>query len=194
MLFERFMSTQKFLGQLYYFFILFLSDLKKALSTPVNKDTQEKLSCCNVRQLEADMVVMTWIARTSQPFSAVGEPAFKTMMNTWNNKYTIKHPSTFSKYKLPLLYNSTMDTIKKLIELEVPEVQTVAFTTDCWTSAAGDPYMALTLHYINAQFECRKFVLDFENLVGRHTKVHIAWVRYSFFRDIYFSLIIFREK
>ena len=141
------------------------------------------------------MVVMTWIARTSQPFSAVGEPAFKTMMNTWNNKNTIKHPSTFSKFKLPLLYNSTMDTMKKLIEMEVPGVQTVAFTTDCWTSAAGDPYMALTLHYINAQFECRKFFLDFENLDGRHTKVHIAWVSIyciqSLFSIIYFLFYLF---
>lgn len=123
------------------------------------------------------MVVMTWIARTSQPFSVVGEPAFKTMMQHWNNKYIIKHPTTFAKYKLPLLYNSTMDTIKRMIELEVPKVETVAFTTDCWTSAAGDPYMALSVHYTNEQFESRKFVVDFENLVGRHTKVHIAWVR-----------------
>lgn len=121
---------------------------------------------------------MTWLARTATPFSAVADPAFKDMMSHWNHKYIIKHPTTFSKYKLPLLYNSTMETVRQLIQLEVPKCSTIAFTTDCWTSAVNDPFMALTLHYVNEEFESRKFVINFENFVGRHTSFHIAKVSF----------------
>lgn len=146
------------------------------MSNPGSQETPVKFGCGTARQLEADMVVMTWLARTGTPFSSVAEPAFKDMMNHWNNKYIIKHPTTYSKYKLPMLYDSTMDTIKQLIKIEVPTCNTISFTTDCWTSAAGDPYMALTLHYINSEYEPRKFVINFENFVGRHTSFHIAKV------------------
>ena len=56
----------------------------------------------------------------------------------------------------------------------MPHCTQVAFTTDGWTSATGDPYMTLTLHYINKDFEMRKFVLNFDNFVGRHTAYHIG--------------------
>nr|XP_047133547.1 uncharacterized protein LOC124811636 isoform X2 [Hydra vulgaris] len=34
--------------------------------------------------------------------------------------------------------------------------------------------MTLTLHYINSQFELKKYVLNFDNFVGRHTGYHIS--------------------
>lgn len=120
------------------------------------------------------MVVMAWIARSGQPFSVVNEPSFQEMMSFWNPRLSIKHSTTFSKYKLPMLYESVIGTMKKLIDMEVSDCQQVAFTTDCWTSKANDPYITLTLHYINSDFELRKFVLNFENFVGRHTGYHIG--------------------
>nr|XP_047126646.1 uncharacterized protein LOC105850668 [Hydra vulgaris] len=67
-----------------------------------------------------------------------------------------------------------MDTVQNLIEKEVSTCQQVAITTDGWTSRSQDPYMTLTLHYINSQFELKKYVLNFDNFVGRHTGYHIS--------------------
>ena len=120
------------------------------------------------------MVIMQWIARESMPFSVVNSPAFRQMINFCNQRYTVKNSTTFSKNKLPLFYESVMGTVKDLIATEVPHCPLVAFTTDGWTSANSEPYMTLTLHYINKDFVMRKFVLNFDNFIGRHTGYHIG--------------------
>lgn len=120
------------------------------------------------------MVIMQWLARESLPFSVVNAPAFKVMIGHLNPRFTVKNSTTFSKNKLPLLYDSVMGTVKNLIATEVPHCSKVAFTTDGWTSANGEPYMTLTLHYINKDFLMRKFVLNFDNFIGRHTGYYIA--------------------
>jgi hypothetical protein len=128
----------------------------------------------HIRQLEADMATMTWIARSGQPFSEVDEPHFKDFIKFWNPRVTVKHSTTFSRTKLPLLYDSVMASIKSQMEKELPHCNQVALTTDCWTSRAEDPFISLTLHYINQEFELKKFILNFDNFVGRHTGYHIA--------------------
>ncbi|XP_065679069.1 uncharacterized protein LOC136093761 [Hydra vulgaris] len=147
---------------------------QKGLSKYVNGGTIGKYSSQSGRQLETDMVIMSYIARSSSPFTLVDEPCFKEMVEHLNPKVIVKHSSTFSRYKLPLLYESVMDTVQNLIEKEVSTCQQVAITTDGWTSRSQDPYITLTLHYINSQFELKKYVLNFDNFVGRHTGYHIS--------------------
>jgi hypothetical protein len=56
----------------------------------------------------------------------------------------------------------------------------VSFTFDLWTSAAGDPYISITGHYIDAspdgshQWELKTEQLAFKNVEGRHTGKNIA--------------------
>lgn len=120
------------------------------------------------------MMIMGFIARAGLPFNIVNEPSFKELVQFLNPRANVKSSTTFSKQKLPLLYECVMGTAHKLIAAEVPACDQVAFTTDCWTSRAGDPYITLTLHYINDAFEQRKFVLNFENFQGRHTSKYIG--------------------
>ncbi|XP_065669388.1 uncharacterized protein LOC136088748 [Hydra vulgaris] len=147
---------------------------QKGLSKSVNVGTIGKYSSQSDRQLETDMVIMSYIARSSSPFTLVDEPCFKETVEHLNPKVIVKHSSTFSRYKLPLLYESGMDTVQNLIEKEVSSCQQVVITTNGWTSRLQDPYMTLTLHYINSQFELKKYVFNFDNFVGRHTGYQIS--------------------
>ena len=176
------------------FYNNFFLDGKSAYVTSTEKQTcmassqktihefgMSKYSSQHVRQLEGDMVLMTAIARSGLPYSIVDEQWFKEMIGYFNPRLNVKHSTTFAKYKMPMLYGCVMDAMKNEIERDMQTCQTVAFTTDCWTSQAEDPYITLTLHYINDNFQLKKFVINFENFVGRHTGYHIAKVSWIFF-------------
>ena len=109
------------------FYFVFLDQRpQKGLSKNVNVGTIGKYSSQSVRQLGTDMVIMSYNARSSSPFTLVDEPCFKEMVEYLNPKVIVKHSSTFSSYKLPLLYESVMDTVQNLIEKEVSSCQQVA--------------------------------------------------------------------
>ena len=147
------------------------NERQKYLAGSSQKSIEEfgKYPSQNIRQLEADMEIMKTIARSGLPFSMVDEEWYKDHIHLWNPRVTVKHSTTYSRYKLPLLYDSVMDAVRGQLELDLPSCQSVSLTTDCWTSRAEDPYITLTLHYDNAKFELKKFILNFDNFVGRHT-------------------------
>jgi len=111
-------------------------------------------------------------------FELTSDEAFKDLVNFFNHRITLKDPSTFRKYKLPLLYNAVMGNVKDQLEKDLPHCKQIALTTDCWTSRAEDPFISLTLHYINKNFKLKKFILNFDNFTGRHTAYLLAKVIY----------------
>ncbi|CAG4996259.1 unnamed protein product [Parnassius apollo] len=46
------------------------------------------------------------------------------------------------------------------------EVETICITTDNWTSARNDSFMAVTGHFINKNFDLQSIVLDCEVISG----------------------------
>ena len=60
-----------------FYFIFLDQQSQKSLSKSVNVGTIGKYSSQSVRQLETDMVIMAYIARSSSPFTLVDEPSRK---------------------------------------------------------------------------------------------------------------------
>lgn len=53
----------------------------------------------------------------------------------------------------------------------------ISLTTDMWTSnSAQIPFMVITGHYLDANFEMKSFLLDFIHVPGSHTGAGIAEV------------------
>lgn len=77
------------------------------------------------RQLEGDMVIMTALARGGLPYNTVDEEWFKDMIKYFNPRLTVKHSTTFAKFKMPLLYSSVMDVVRDTIESEVTKCNQV---------------------------------------------------------------------
>jgi hypothetical protein len=93
-------------------------------------------------------------------------------------KVTVKHSSTFRRRKCQLLHDSVKKAVEDVLQKDLPEVTGVGFTTDGWTSRQNDPYQSLTLHYINKDFELKRFVLIYV--------VHITpWDRCYDFKNIF---------
>jgi hypothetical protein len=50
----------------------------------------------------------------------------------------------------------------------------LSFTIDAWTSKNTLPFLGITVHWIDLQWELRNFTLDFLLLSGPHTGENLA--------------------
>jgi hypothetical protein len=121
------------------------------------------------QQLEFDTVITLGLALANLPFAMIENEGFKLILNYLCPRANLKSPSTLSKHKLPMIYKNLRKEVKATIEKDIPSCDMVALTTDGWTARNGDPFVSLTLHYVDAMYELKKLTLDCQNFVGRHT-------------------------
>jgi len=136
------------------------------------------------RQLQFDMWVTEYLVEASLPFSHVESKAFRKLALRLNPKATVKSATTFSRSKLPKLYQSMKNELDSKLEEDLKELSCVGFTTDLWTSRANDNFLSLTLHYINEQWALQRYLLTCIPFAGRHTGVRIAKVLDDTIKDI----------
>ena len=103
------------------------------------------------RQQEFDDAIVDWVAETGIAFNVVGTPSFKKLINIANRKLVVKTPKTISKHveKRSVIVLSDVHDIINAVKSTVPSI---GFTTDMWTSLAGDSYCSLTTSFIDKDF------------------------------------------
>ena len=87
-------------------------------------------------------------------------------MNYLCRSATLKIPTTFSKYKLPMIYRNLRPDVKKQLEGDIPYCEMADFT-DGRTARNDDPFVSLRLHYLTKEFELKKLSLDCQSFIGR---------------------------
>ena len=100
-------------------------------------------------QLRWDLWITEYWVRLGLPWSMLDHPAHKEFWLKENPKYHCKSSTTYSRAKLPLLYDQVKALVESKIKKEVPHTAGVAFTADHWSSRAMDPYIGVTLHMIS---------------------------------------------
>lgn len=50
--------------------------------------------------------------------------------------------------------------VEEELAIQLPVWTGVAFTATYWTSMRADPYLGMTLHFINKEFQMRKMIVD----------------------------------
>ena len=121
-------------------------ELSKAISMAKSsqssqEDTSEipswvKLDKRHPQQLKHDMKVLKYLIRGSLPFNHVKrDQAFDEFCkSTELRKYWIKDPTTYSKAKLPLLYNQVVVAVNAQMKRDMPGTLGFSFTADLWSS------------------------------------------------------------
>jgi len=125
-------------------------------------------------QLELDIELTIMLARTNLPFSLLENPAFKRWIARSVPRYNLKHRTTYAGPKLDVVYNHLMDARDFILAKELPNVKRAALTFDHWTSRNNDPFICITLHYINDMFWLRKMTLGIMHDPERHSADNIA--------------------
>ncbi|GBM95269.1 Zinc finger BED domain-containing protein 1 [Araneus ventricosus] len=117
--------------------------------------------------------VARFIVGSLQPYNIVESQPFINMVKTLNPRYKIRGRIFFSETSIPKLYNETIERIKK--EISLTQVKDIfAITTDCWTSVANVPYIAITAHFIDVQWNLKSFCLSCTVFQDDHTSENIA--------------------
>ena len=104
-------------------------------------------------QQKFDMAMCTLLVRLSLPWALLDHEAYKDFWNVINPRYNLKTSTTFSKRKLPLLYAMTKKAIDAKVTKDLGYTTGVAFTCDHWTSKNMDPYLGMTMHYIDKDWQ-----------------------------------------
>ena len=77
-------------------------------------------------------------------------------MNYAAPKFTVKDRKTYAR-KIEHKYENIKQQVNDIILKCKPEMESISCTTDMWTSRANDPYISLTLHYIDAKFKLHRW-------------------------------------
>lgn len=83
--------------------------------------------------------------------------------------YKVPGRRYFSDSKIPTLYERTKGAIRGILA----EANYIALTTDCWSSANLHPYMSLTAHFINDQWQLESACLNCCSLDVDHTAANL---------------------
>lgn len=107
-----------------------------------------------------------------RPFSVAENLGFRRLIHTLEPKYAIPSRAHFTHTVVPSLYKECKVNIVQALK----EAETIAITTDGWTSRCTQSYITITAHIINSNWEMVHFVLQMRPLFESHTGANIAEV------------------
>ena len=161
----------------------FLSSCRNKRSAPSpnhqhQKSKQAKLEDCFPVSDKAlnegiDEAIVDFLADSGVAFRVVGLDSFKNLLNVANKRVKVKHPTTYSK-KVKVQAENIKNDITSIIDATKEDFDCVGFTTDLWTSRSGDPYMSLTVHFIDKDWMLHRFTPFVAPFPANHTGKNIG--------------------
>ena len=110
------------------------------------------------------------IGKDGVPIYTVEKPGFKHMIHKLNPRYELPSRKYFSTQAIPTLYTEVRDDIFSVLQ----NATHYTMTTDLWTSRATEPYITVTIHYVNSEWDLKSVCLDTVALFEDHTAQNIA--------------------
>lgn len=130
------------------------------------------------KKQKIDNLVLKMIAKGHHPFRLVEEPVFRKLIQEVSTcpGYTLPSRKTLSNNLLPSAHMKILEEVKK----KVQSATAVCLTTDGWTSKSNISYVAVTVHYINADTQLTSNLLSCGEFGGRHTSENL----YNFLKKV----------
>jgi hypothetical protein len=110
------------------------------------------------------------VASDMRPLSVVENEGFQFLLETFDPRYQIPSCTHLSEEICPMIYNKVRSTIQE----EISNAQHIALTSDTWTSRATENYMALTIHFVNDNWEIEQYTLQTKAFSESHTSENLA--------------------
>lgn len=129
-----------------------------------------KYTCTNQEKIAIDNALTKFIALEAQPYSLVEKTHFIKLVKALNASYALPSRKTMSTNLIPALYNKTREAVSEILHKN----RFYSFTTDCWTSAARQPYLAVTVHFLTDSFKMQSACLGCYEMSEDHTAENIS--------------------
>ena len=133
-------------------------------STSVPYDKSSK------RYKDISQAVTYHIAKDMLPLSTVERPGFKNLLHVLDPRYVLPGRKYFSKTAIPQMYLLCKDSVQK----EILEAKYFATTSDLWSSRTSEPYISLTVHFIDEEWKLQTRCLETAYFPEDHTGELIA--------------------
>ncbi|XP_077306275.1 E3 SUMO-protein ligase ZBED1-like [Lithobates pipiens] len=103
----------------------------------------------SLRCKEITEAITFHLAKDMAPMTTVEKEGFKKLIQTLNKRFQLPSRTYFSHVAIPGLYVKC----RERVATELQDIVNFAATSDLWSSRAMEPYMSLTIHFINDDFE-----------------------------------------
>ncbi|XP_072400484.1 zinc finger BED domain-containing protein 4-like [Diabrotica undecimpunctata] len=131
--------------------------------------SNKKLSSETKKSIDSNLLLL--FTMDFQPFSIVEDVGFKTFVQSLNpSYYRLPNRQTISKTLIPALYERCLNRTKEAAQ----NILNVCITTDCWTSANNESFIAITGHFIDDKFQMRSILLECDLFEGSHTGTNLS--------------------
>ncbi|KAJ6086552.1 hypothetical protein N7467_005466 [Penicillium canescens] len=143
--------------------------------------TSPSVSASKFTKTELEEHLLKTIARARLAFTIVEDPAFQSLLNLiYSDSQGLELPSAKTlRRRLRDAVTSQQDS-----QLEgLPSDAKVSLALDCWTSPFQQAFMAITVYFINGEWNYRELLLGFEPLHGPHTGVNLSDVLLKLLRE-----------
>jgi hypothetical protein len=115
--------------------------------------------------------VTNFIVKDMQALSLVERDSFKKLLQVMDPRYTLPGRKYFSQTAVPSMYNSARERLKSEL---MSEMEYFALTSDLWSSRTSDPYMSLTVHYIDSKWNLKAWCLETHFTPEDHNAQNLA--------------------
>ena len=123
------------------------------------------------RHIEITEAITHCLAKDMMPINTVTRPGFLSLVHKLDRRYEVPSRNYFSDVAIPNLYEKCRTTV----ESELAQVEYFACTTDLWSSRTTEPYISLTVHFLDREFQLKARCLQTQYFPGEHTGENIAY-------------------
>ena len=99
------------------------------------------------------------------PISTVSNPAFLALVKQLDPKFSVGSRNVYSDVIIPKMYTDIRQKVSQILQ----PVESMACTTDGWTSMATESYMTLTCHFIDSEWNMNVTCLQTRHCPESHT-------------------------
>ena len=114
--------------------------------------------------------VCYFIYKDMMPYQTVNDPGFRAMLSAFDPRYMPMDRKTLATNYIPKLYDKERERICS----ELSDVGYYALTTDIWTSCHNEAYTGVTIHFVNATYQLKSYLLETLEFQEAHTGTNIA--------------------
>ena len=128
------------------------------------------------QQKEVVAAMIQWIASAMLPFNIVDNDEFIYFVKVCTKgQYKPISSRTISRTKIPILYNAMKAAVDNKLNEDKPHLDGISFTSDLWTNKTTNAaYIAMTVHYIDSDFQMKRFLVTLQHFAGKHSSEEIA--------------------
>ncbi|XP_067257290.1 E3 SUMO-protein ligase ZBED1-like [Chanodichthys erythropterus] len=122
------------------------------------------------RNKDITKAITNFLAKDMMPFSTVENVGFRKMMSVIDPRYELPGRKYFSRTAIPKLYGE----VRERVEEQLKSVSYFATTADLWSSRTSQPYLSLTVHFIDQDWKLVSLCLQTVYFPEDHTGEAIA--------------------